>query len=58
MLSDAKISAHFIKRACRMFSEPRNRRDLARELRRVRVESGRRAAFLLLATYSAIALQK
>lgn len=53
MLTDSRILAHFLDKAIRTFAEPRNRRELAAELRRIRNTSGRKTAALVLAQLSA-----
>ena len=57
MLSDTAIAAYFVRRAVKLFHNPQSRRELARELRRIRVESGAKAARLVLAYVSARNLQ-
>lgn len=53
MLSDSRILAYVIRDITRTFTQPKNRRELAHALRRVRKESGHRAAKLVLAQLSA-----
>lgn len=53
MLSDARITAHYLRRAVRCFSTPAGRRNLAHTLRRIRATNGARAARIVLAQLSA-----
>jgi hypothetical protein len=53
MMSDSRIVAHFLSKAIEAFARPSERRDIAATLRRVRIQSGPRAARLVLAQLSA-----
>lgn len=53
MMSDSRILATMIRCTINTFSEPRNRRELASVLRRVRNTSGAKAGRLALAEISA-----
>lgn len=53
MMSDARILAHVVRVTVNTFTTPRNRRELAANLRNIRNTSGRSAARLALAELSA-----